>query len=184
MSQMLQSRRLLLGLALAAASWLVAGVACAQPLPPQSSNGVVNLIWDRSPDAVGYRVYVALTNSGWTSYLVGNADSVSLGQLTIGSFYKSQVTALDSAGMESLPSNEVRFMATAATAQSIPTTIRIYSFMIESAGVTGKTNAIQESQSLTAAVWNDALVFLGDGSTKGFLRTNTGGSRFYRTIIK
>lgn len=81
---------------------------------PASTNGGVVLEWDASVDAsitAGYKVYIGLTNAQPVSYDVGGATTASLGQLSVGSFYRATVTAYDSNGIESDFSNAVIFQA-------------------------------------------------------------------------
>lgn len=154
------------------------GLAVAAP----ATNGTITLAWDAAPNAAGYRVYLGPTNmASYNSYALGAVTTATIDKLLVGGNYRAYVTAHNASGMESFPSNEVTFQARPAAAK-INTTIRIHTFAIETVGVAGKTNALQESTNSLAG-WTDALVFVGDGSVKGILRTN-GGSRFYRTVMK
>lgn len=154
------------------------GLAVAAP----ATNGTITLAWDAAPNAVGYRVYLGPTNmASYNSYALGAVTTATIEKLLVGGNYRAYVTAHDAAGLESVPSNEVTFQAKPAAAK-ITTTIRIHTFAIETVGVSGKTNVLQESTNTTGG-WTDALVFVGDGSVKGILRTNS-GNRFYRTVLK
>ena len=83
---------------------LVTGIADAQTS--------VNLAWDASGSGtvIGYRLYVG-TQSGHYGQIIdaGNALSAGIPNLAAGTTYYFVVTAYDSNGSESLPSNEVSF---------------------------------------------------------------------------
>jgi hypothetical protein len=76
----------------------------------------VTLAWDKSPstEVIGYKLYYG-TSSGHHSLLAdtGNQTSYTVKDLTDGKTYYFVVTAYDSNGVESSPSNEVSYYAPA-----------------------------------------------------------------------
>lgn len=104
---------------------IVSGVTAiflsALPLSAQVAQSVT-LAWDANtePDISGYRLYYG-TASGNYSYEseVGNATTTTVSNLTVGQTYYFVVTDYNTAGLESLPSNEVSY--TAVPVASTPT---------------------------------------------------------------
>ncbi len=109
-------RRRLAGLALAAALTWLAGCGAAGPEDAASgggggsAGGAAVLAWDANNEAdlAGYRVYVGLASGAYsTSIDVGTVTSYTLTGLATGTTYYFAVTAYDTSGNESAPSNEV-----------------------------------------------------------------------------
>ena len=72
----------------------------------------VTLAWERSasPTATEYRLYYGPTSGVYTNViLVGDVTSATVGNLEAGGDYFFTVTACESSGLESLPSNEVSY---------------------------------------------------------------------------
>ncbi|OFZ22720.1 MAG: hypothetical protein A2X94_03475 [Bdellovibrionales bacterium GWB1_55_8] len=93
---------------------------CGHPLLIQGPDNSVNdqdcagrcvlLEWDPSPDAdvTGYRIYVGFSSGSYLENVdVGNVTSYTVRNLTPGQTYFFAATAYNSAGMESVFSNEV-----------------------------------------------------------------------------
>ena len=80
---------------------------------------VVTLAWDlsSSPDIAGYRLYSGTTSGVYsqTSEL-GNATSTLVSNLVTGKTYFFVVTAYNTMGVESAPSDEVSYLAPPTTA--------------------------------------------------------------------
>jgi len=90
-------------------SILVGGSAGFTPLPALALQSVT-LAWDASPDmgVTGYFVYCGPASGVYTKKVpVGPATSVTLFDLAEGATCYFAVTAHDSSGLESIPSNEV-----------------------------------------------------------------------------
>jgi hypothetical protein len=146
--------------------------------PPATNRGTISLAWNATADtnAIGYCVYLGFTNTAnpW-SYDVGKKISVTIGGLVEGTTYRCYLSSYDATGAESMRSNEIKFICPART------TLRHDRVAIESYGVTGRTNAMQETTNLIN--WTDALVWVGDGKLRGIVRTNYAGTKtFYRTV--
>jgi hypothetical protein len=103
----------------ASGGWVMQMLAfrAATSAPPPGDS--VNLAWNASPASsnpaiktTGYRLHIGLASKKYTQTSnLGNTTSVKLSNLTKGSTYYYVVTALNSAGLESLPSNEVSYKA-------------------------------------------------------------------------
>ena len=85
----------------------------APPPPPPAPTGTAALSWTASPDAnvTGYRVYYGTAPGAYSQprgsgLTTGNATSWTVSGLNPGTLYYFAVTALDSAGKESVYSNE------------------------------------------------------------------------------
>lgn len=76
----------------------------------------VTLLWDppNESDIAGYRLYYGTTSGNYSqSTEVGNATTTTVSNLTVGQTYYFAVTDFNTAGLESLPSNEVSYTAVA-----------------------------------------------------------------------
>ena len=90
-------------------SWVVAGGFVVLPFTVSAATGV-SLVWDRSADSsvVGYNVYYGTSSRCYTNQIpVENATNATISNLQAGTTYYFAVTAYDSLGLESLPSDEV-----------------------------------------------------------------------------
>ncbi len=86
----------------------------------------VTLAWDANvePDIAGYRLYYGQTSGANTEMMdVGNVTEATVQNLTVGLTYFFVVTAYDSSGVESLPSNEASITVEPATPKKLPVTI-------------------------------------------------------------
>jgi hypothetical protein len=89
------------------------------PTPPPGSSSTVTLAWDAdlstgnpATQATGYRLYIGLASGNYTQSIdVGNTTTDTVSNLVSGTRYYSVITAYDSAGLESLPSNEISYVA-------------------------------------------------------------------------
>lgn len=85
------------------------------------ANGAsVTLAWDPSPDGsvTGYIVHQGSSSGAYTrSTRVGNVTEAVVADLVVGATYFFVVTAHNSAGLESIPSNEVRYTVPVPDAQ-------------------------------------------------------------------
>jgi hypothetical protein len=75
-----------------------------------SSSTIASLSWDpdSSTNLAGYKVYMGTASGAYgTSFNVGNVTSYSVSNLPLGTTYFFVVTAYNTSGVESLPSNEV-----------------------------------------------------------------------------
>jgi hypothetical protein len=75
---------------------------------------VVTLAWDlsSSPNIAGYRLYSGTTSGVYGQTIeVGNATSTLVSNLVTGKTYFFTVTAYNTTGVESAPSNEVSYLA-------------------------------------------------------------------------
>ena len=87
--------------------------------------------WDPSPDAsvAGYRLYYGSSSGNYSqSVNAGNATQVTVSNLTAGATYYAAVTAYNTAGLESVKSNEVSFVAVNNTPPAnVPPTVGLTS---------------------------------------------------------
>src|SRR6266849_4550305 len=76
--------------------------------------GNVTLAWDADPNVVGYRLYSGTTSGVYTQTTeVGNVVAASVSNLANGNTYFFVVTAYNASAVESAPSNEVSYIASA-----------------------------------------------------------------------
>ena len=90
-------------------AWIAAGVLCVL-CGSQGYCASVTLAWDPSPDpdVAGYNLAYGPSTHNYTNVVdVGNSTSFSLFGLVIGATYYMAVTAYNSLGVESPPSDEV-----------------------------------------------------------------------------
>ena len=88
------------------------GLLLVGSLQEAQAAGSVTLAWNPSvsPGIAGYRLYYGTTSGSYPQVLdVGNTTTATLSGLTPGQTYHIVVTSYDTAGIESLPSNEVTF---------------------------------------------------------------------------
>jgi hypothetical protein len=86
-------------------------------LSPAQAAQSVTLAWnpDTDPTVVGYRLHDGTSSGNYSQTIeVGNTTTATVSNLTAGRRYYFTVTAYNAAGLESLPSNQVSFMATPA----------------------------------------------------------------------
>jgi fibronectin type 3 domain-containing protein len=100
----------------------MAGVIVAMlcSIASSSSGATVSLAWDPNgePDVTGYRVHRGSSPGVYSQSIdVGKTTTATLNDLTPGATYYMATTAYNSAGLESLPSNEVVYTAPAAPNQ-------------------------------------------------------------------
>jgi fibronectin type 3 domain-containing protein len=79
---------------------------------------VVTLAWDlsSSPNIAGYRLYSGTTSDVYSQTIeLGNATSTLVSNLVTGKTYFFVVTAYNTMGVESAPSNEVSYLAPPTT---------------------------------------------------------------------
>ena len=82
-------------------------------LPAAQAALSVTLAWDPDPGVVGYRLHYGTSRGRYTETKdVGNTTRSTVWSLTAGETYYFVVTAYNTAGLESEPSNEVSFTAT------------------------------------------------------------------------
>lgn len=110
-SECLRRGRHVLGLAL-----VVAGMGLSQAALGQQAVGAapVTLAWDANTetDLAGYRVHLGQASGQPTStFEAGRDTTITLDTLTPGETYYVVVTAYNTSGMESLPSEEIAFTA-------------------------------------------------------------------------
>jgi hypothetical protein len=87
----------------------------------------VTLLWDppnAESDIAGYRLYYGTASGNYSqSTEVGNATTTTVSNLAVGQTYYFVVTDFNTAGLESLPSNEVSY--TAVAVQNNPPTVNL-----------------------------------------------------------
>jgi hypothetical protein len=87
-------------------------------------SATVTLAWDANsePDLAGYKLYAGTNGSGIHTLLgdVGNITLVTVSNLTLGATYYFVVTAYNTSGLESTPSNEVSYTVPTNTVGKLP----------------------------------------------------------------
>jgi hypothetical protein len=79
-------------------------------LSPVYADQNVTLAWNAVTDVAGYRLHYGTASGNYAqSQDVGNTTTATVSSLTPGVTYFFVVTALNTAGLESLPTNEVSF---------------------------------------------------------------------------
>ena len=89
------------------------------PTPSPSSSSTVTLAWDADlptidplTNTTGYQLNIGVASGNYTQNIdVGNTTTATVPNLTSGTRYYSVITAYDSAGLQSPPSNEASFVA-------------------------------------------------------------------------
>jgi len=147
----------------------------------------VTLAWDPSPSPsiAGYYLYSGNSSSNYTDKLfVGNNTSVVLTNLVAGNTYYFAVTSYNSAGIESLPSNQAIY--TVPTTTTVPPMalgspkMAAGSFSFTVSGEAGTSLAVEASDDLihwVRVVTNTAPFTFVDNNASQFTK------RFYRTAI-
>src|ERR1700751_3673987 len=83
-------------------------------LPQLQAVQSVSLAWDAESGVAGYRLHYGTASGTYTQTVdVGDTTTATVSRLAPGSTYYFAVTAYNAAGLESLPSNQVSFLATA-----------------------------------------------------------------------
>ena len=98
----------------------------------------VTLAWDpdSAPDLVGYKIYYGTTSRNYQGNIdVGNVNTYTLNDLTIGATYYAVATAYTASGLESNYSNEVMFTVSSCTYAISPSSANFPAF-----GGTGSVN--------------------------------------------
>jgi hypothetical protein len=91
-------------------SLLLGSLLAAQAAPS------VTLAWDPDSGVAGYRLHYGISSGSYAETKdVGNTTTSTVSSLTAGQTYYFVVTAYDTDGLESLPSNEVSFTAAAVS---------------------------------------------------------------------
>lgn len=113
----------------------------------------VTLAWDGSPDpsVVGYHVYYGTDSHDYTDMIaVGNATSATLSGLHEGVTYYFAVTAYDTLGLESVPSNEVSYTVPRIQLDIEPSPLQgfPYAVLVSSSGVIATAWSLQASPDL------------------------------------
>src|SRR5262249_42562212 len=82
----------------------------------------VTLGWDPAVNAAGYRLYSGTTSHVYTQQTnVGNVNATLVSNLVVGQTYFFVVTAYNTTGLESPPSNEISYVGAAPTPTPSPT---------------------------------------------------------------
>lgn len=139
------------------------------------------LTWDPSPDAdvAGYYLYSGTNSGTYTQRIdLGSTTSTNLAGLALGSStYYFVITAYDSNGFESDPSNELVYIEPAPVTSDLDTANKLHLLFPVAAG---QSYDIQCSTTLTN--WFTLItIFSPTNGTYDFLDANFAGSqRFYR----
>jgi fibronectin type 3 domain-containing protein len=104
-------RNLILLLALAMLFFIsFSPIGCAEKGCSRGEPGTINLTWDpnKDPDLAGYKIYYGTASKRYGPGIdVGKVTTYSLTGLVTGEKYYISVTAYNTKGRESAPSNEV-----------------------------------------------------------------------------
>jgi hypothetical protein len=93
-------------------------------IPRLTSAQTVTLAWDPNPapDIAGYRLYRGTTSGVYTNETeVGNATTASVSNLVAQTTYFFAVTAYNTSGLESAPSNQISYTAPSSGPSPTPT---------------------------------------------------------------
>jgi fibronectin type 3 domain-containing protein len=108
-----------LGVILLETALLVPSFGQAAGNAPRLTSSTVILSWDKSPsrDVKGYRLHYGTTSRRSYSRIidVGKATTCTISNLIAGKKYYFVVTAYNTAGKESSPSNEISFTVSSST---------------------------------------------------------------------
>lgn len=129
--------------------WLLAGALAA------SAAASISLAWDASPDSDvnAYRLYWGPNTGQFTNhYSLGNVTNAVFTNLTAGAKYYFVVTALNVAGAESDPSNEINFQVPVTP----PKQLRVTQTLQAAASPAGPWREVATLQSLIDAPTNSA----------------------------
>jgi hypothetical protein len=147
---------------------IFAAISIFIPNPAFASRSVI-LAWNPSagPNIAGYNVYYGTASGVYTQIVpAGNATSVTISGLVGGVTYFFAVTAVDTAGLESLPSSQVSYTVPAASPVGLALAkIRVAGlpnvFSLTSTGVNPARWAIEASPDLKS--WR--TLFVGTDSS-------------------
>src|SRR5260370_19478531 len=100
-------------------SWCLTILIC---LAGRAQAQSVTLAWDAELNVAGYRLYSGTPSRVYTKVIdVGNTTSALVSNLVVGQTYFFAVTAYNTAGVESAPSNEISYVGGAPTPAPTPT---------------------------------------------------------------
>jgi hypothetical protein len=155
----------------------------------------VTLAWDPNtePDLAGYRVYYGTESGVYSNTLdVGNATQVTISNLTTGIAYYFVVTAYNTLGIESLPSEQVSFFLEEnppPPPPSIPTISSLQRNLYGAVELTvhgnqGRTHHVWVSDNLRD--WTILTTVLNTGGTVQIVDTAAAGApqRFYKISVE
>jgi hypothetical protein len=149
---------------------ILAGVAASAGALRAASS--VTLAWDQNPETniVGYSVYYGTNSQAYSKVIQGGkVTTQSMSNLVAGLTYYFAVTAYNSLGLESVPSNEISYLVPAGTNSSaVPPRIAGIrpqsgrTLLLEFSGIPGVTYEVQASTNLQS--WLTVTNFLADAS--------------------
>ena len=146
----------------------------------------VTLIWQASPgsDIAGYNLYYGLASGQYgTKITVTNGTSATISGLAEGVTYFFVVTAFNTAGLESPPSNELAYLVPGVLLKIRRIQVSGYpnAFVITSTGATPITWALESSQDFE--IWR--TVSRGTNSAVNFtVLTNNIPKRYFRLKVE
>ena len=126
-------------------------------VPSASATQSVTLSWDQNPepDIAGYRLHYGTATGAYTETLdVGNVTTVTVSDLLDTASYFFVVTAFNTAGLESLPSNEATF----TPAVALVFERRVYAGLIEPGEAGGVRGAFTMTVAAGGAVTGRIMV--------------------------
>lgn len=144
-------------------------------VPVWQDRGTVRLAWDRSvsTNVAGYRIYYG-TNAAFldNAAQLGNVTNAAINNLTESLTWYFICTAVSTDQAESPPSNQIAVFIQPSLQ------IRPRVWAVDFRSRPGLTYIFQSSPDLTT--WQNVQTNTGNGNVISFLRTNTGGSEFFR----
>ena len=146
-----------------------------------------DLIWERSPDetVAGYHVYCADVTLHQSSRIdVGNASACLITNLIEGRTYQFHVTAYDSAGLESDPSNVVEFSVPLGPLETIVTAGPggMPAMRLRAPGIEGVRLALQSSSDLKNWTTIATVAEVGQSIDLTVVISGTVEKRFFRSV--
>ncbi len=160
-------------------------IAFSAPVPLHAA-GSVALAWNTvtEPNVIGYRLYYGTSSGSYTEEIdVGDNTSASVTNLTANTTYYFVVTAYDSFGIESAPSNEASFDVPGTTVSI--TGLTSGTVFNATAPITFGATAAKPGGTIAKVVYYQNSTQIGEstGSTGSMTLTNTTAGTYVLTAV-
>lgn len=149
-------------------------------LPSFMPQGTIRLAWNAANDdnVRTYALYYWMTSTGAIYRIsAGTNLTATLSGLVEGAEYEVYAVSVIASGIESIPSNSVKFIV------PVRTYLSVSAYAIQSYGLEGVTNLMQMSTNLQT--WTAVASFVGKpGQAFTYNHTNLGYGAYFRVIRK